>query len=153
MKEHSHETPLQLGRRQLLTGVGAAAVVGSAGAVGLPRSALARDRRRDAPTFSPLPAPSPIPGGVEAGPLGFIHWFLPGPEGSTTPFAQLPGGGLDVEPSTLTNFQGFTAFAILAGQAEDSNGTIYNVEFDVRLMEGEYVAEDGSRHQGAFGFF
>jgi hypothetical protein len=61
--------------------------------------------------------------------------------------------GLDVEPSTLTNFQGFTAFAVLAGQATGSDGKTYNVECDVRVMEGEYVAEDGSHQQGTFGFF
>ena len=61
--------------------------------------------------------------------------------------------GLDVEPSTMTNFKGFTAFAVLAGQAEGSDGKTYNVESDLRVMEGEYVAEDGSRQQGTFVFF
>jgi hypothetical protein len=61
--------------------------------------------------------------------------------------------GLDVEPSTITNFTGFTAFAVLAGQAEGSDGKIYNVEFDLRVMEGEYVAEDESLQQGTFAFF
>ena len=47
------------------------------------------------------------PRGFDAGPpVGFVHAFLPGPEGSFTPFFQLPGGGLDVEPSTMTNFKG-----------------------------------------------
>jgi hypothetical protein len=61
--------------------------------------------------------------------------------------------GLDVEPSTFTNFQGFTAFAILSGQATGSDGKIYNVELDVRVIEGEYIAEDRSHQRGTFGFF
>jgi hypothetical protein len=72
--------------------------------------------------------------------------------GAVTPFARLPGGGLDVEPSPLTNFKGFTVFAVLSGQAEGSDGKTYNVEFDLRVMEGEYIAEDGSHQRGTFGF-
>jgi hypothetical protein len=98
--------------------------------------------------------PSPIPGGVDLGePIGLIHWFLPGVEGTATPFGELPGMGLDVEPSTLTDFQGFNAYAVITGQAEGSDGKIYNVEFDVRVMEGDYIAEDGSAQHGVFGFF
>jgi hypothetical protein len=85
--------------------------------------------------------------------VGFIHAFVPGPEGSATPFAGIPGMGLDVEPSTLTDFQGFAAFAVLAGRATGSDGKSYNVECDVRVMEGEYVAEDGSHQRGTFRFF
>ena len=43
--------------------------------------------------------------------------------------------------------------AVLAGQAEGSEGKTSNVEFDVRVMEGEYIADDGSRQRGAFEFF
>jgi hypothetical protein len=101
-----------------------------------------------------LPAPLPIPGGGEAPGVGSVHgWFVPGPEGTFTPIIGIPGLGLDVEPSTMTNFNGFTAFAVVAGQAEGSDGKTYNLESDLRVMEGEYVAEDGSRHQGTFAFF
>jgi hypothetical protein len=61
--------------------------------------------------------------------------------------------GLDVDPSLLTDFQGFSTFAVIAGQAVGSDGKVYNVEFDVRVMEGEYIAENGSRQHGVFGFF
>jgi hypothetical protein len=149
MEGRQYGAPRRIGRRRLLVGTGAAAaVVGSVGAVGLARPASATELRRA------KPAPSPIPGGFDAGPpVGFVHAFLPGPVGSFTPFFQLPGGGLDVEPSTMTNFKGFTAFAILSGQAEGSDGKTYNVEFDLRVMEGEYIAEDGSHQQGTFAFF
>jgi hypothetical protein len=73
--------------------------------------------------------------------------------GTFTPFFRIPGMGLDVEPSTMTNFKGFTVFAVLAGQAEGSDGKTYDVEFDLRVMEGEYIAEDGSHQRGTFAFF
>lgn len=140
----------QITRRQLLAGAGAVTVAGSLGAVGLAKtvgSASAAGMNRA------LPAPSPIPGGVDAPPVGLIHWWLPGPEGSATQYIGLPGMGLDVDPSLLTDFQGFSTFAVIAGQAVGSDGKVYNVEFDVRVMEGEYIAENGSRQHGVFGFF
>ena len=86
--------------------------------------------------------------------MGSVHGRLvPGPEGTFTPIIGIPGLGLDVEPSLITDFMGFTAFAVIAGQAEGSDGKTYNVESDLRVMEGEYVAEDGSHHQGTFAFF
>jgi hypothetical protein len=125
-----------------------AADIGSSGTVDLARPASVME------LWQALPAPSPIPGGFDAGPpLGFLHIFLPGPEDARTPFFGIPGEGLDVEPSTITDFKGFTAFAVVAGQAEGSDGKTYNVEFDLRVMEGEYIAEDGSHHRGAFAFF
>ena len=120
-----------------------AAAAGASGAVDQAHPASATALRRA------LPALLPIPGSGFEGP----HAFLPGPEGSTTPFSGLPGMGLDIEPSTMTDFNGFTAFAIVAGQAEGSDGKTYNVESDLRVMAGEYVVEDGSRHQGTFAFF
>ena len=151
MEGRQYGVPLRIGRRRLLVGTGAAAaaaaVVGSVGTVGLVRPASATELRRA------KPAPSPIPGGDDVGPpVGVIHVFGPGPEDRVTPFNGIPGEGLDVEPSTITNFKGFTVDAVLSGQAEGSDGKIYNVECDVRVMEGEYIAE-GSRHRGAFGLF
>ena len=153
-KQRQYGRPFRFGRRHLLVDAGTAAVVSTVGAVGLSRSASEIELPSAKPTLSPLPVPSPIPGGIDAPPpVGFIHGFVPGPESSSTPFAGLPGMGLDVEPSTLTNFKGFTVFAVLSGQATGSDGKSYNVEFDVRVMEGEYVAEDGSHQRGTFGFF
>lgn len=145
-------------RRQVLAGTGAAALAGSAGVIGTAGPALAGSRRGKEGRTRPaaLPAPSPIPGGTEVGlpsPLDFIHFFLPGPTDAKTPILGLPGEGLDVEPSTITNFRGRSAFAVLSGQARGSDGAPYDVEFDVRVLEGRYVAEDGSRHHAAFGFF
>ncbi|MDJ0757270.1 MAG: twin-arginine translocation signal domain-containing protein [Ardenticatenaceae bacterium] len=145
--EHLSSSLPKITRRQLLAGAGAAAVAGS---IGLAQPAAAESTMRGG--ASALPVPSPIPGGIDAPPVGFIHWFLPGPTDAMTPFLSLPGFGLDVEPSTLTNFKGFTTFAVISGQATGSDGKTYNVEFDVRVMDGEYVAEDGSHQYGTFGF-
>lgn len=147
-----------LSRRRLLTGAGAAAVAGALGAS--PAEAHGRSGHHhkggDARPRRILPLPKPIPGGTAVGlpaPLDFVHIFLPGPTDATTPFLGLPGEGLDVEPSTITDFRGRTAFAVLSGRARGNDGKNYNVEFDVRVIEGRYVAADGSRNYGAFGFF
>src|SRR5262249_50255110 len=56
--------------------------------------------------------PVPIPGGIQipGGPL--IHVFAPGPEDQGFM-------GLDTEPNTITNFDGFSAMAYVAGTATD----------------------------------
>lgn len=148
MKGRQYGAPFRVTRRQLLAGVGAVTLAGSIGAISRARPAAAVEMGRA------LPVPAPIPGGADLGePIGLIHVFTPGPTEAKTPFNGLPGEGLDVEPGTITDFQGFTAYAVISGQAEGSDGKIYNVEFDVRVMDGEYMAEDGSRHHGVFGLF
>jgi hypothetical protein len=99
-----------------------------------------------------LPAPAPIPGGnqLPGGPL--LHVFLPGPPEVTLPFTGTQLQGLDVEPAVITDYRGFTALAYLAGSATGSDGRQYNLEADMRAMEGTYVATDGSRHRGLFAF-
>jgi hypothetical protein len=115
--------------------VGAAMPAAHAHARGLPRV---------------LPAPTPIPGGIQIpdGPL--IHTFLPGPEDVTLPFTGLTLQGLDVEPSVITDYRGVTALAYHVGTATGSDGKRYDLETDVRVMDGSYVAEDGSRRRGLF---
>ena len=100
-----------------------------------------------------LPAPKPIPGGIQLPDGGpFIHVFLPGPENVTLPFTGAQLMGLDVEPSVITDYRGFTALAYVAGSATGSDGRQYNLEADMRAMEGAYVATDGTRHRGLFAF-
>lgn len=53
----------------------------------------------------------------------------------------------------MTDYRGFTAYSVMAGEALGSDGATYDVEFDVRVMDGAYVAEDGSRNHGTFAFF
>jgi hypothetical protein len=94
------------------------------------------------------------PGGEPApDPFREIHWLLPGPEGATTQILELPAFGLDADPSMITDYKGFTAYAVLAGEAYGGDGEKYDCEFDVRVMQGEYIGEDGKHHHGTFGFF
>lgn len=138
-------------RAFLLGGVGAAAGAGLASALG-PAAGLA-DRRGGDHQLKLVPIPEPIPGGLPIGapvPYDFIHVFLPGPTDVTLPFSGLPLQGLDVEPSTITNFKGKTALAFILGSARGSDGVEYGLEVDVRAFEGKYVDADGSTNRGAF---
>ena len=121
---------------------------------GLSSRALARDDGDD--DNQRLPAPKPIPGGLDLSGLGlappydFIHVFPPGPENITLPFTGGMLQGLDVEPSTLTDFHGTTAVAFHVGEAKGSDGRTYNLETDMRVMEGKYLAVDGTTRHGTF---
>jgi hypothetical protein len=135
-------------RRVLRYGVatGAAAAVGSTfSSFNQPASASASG------PAEVLPTPKPIPGGL-ALPDGVIHVFPPGPPEVTLPFTGLTLQGLDVEPSVITDYSGFTALAFHAGSATGNDGTRYNLETDMRVMSGRYVAADGSRKRGVFAF-
>ncbi|HET8923192.1 MAG TPA: hypothetical protein VFN26_09390 [Candidatus Acidoferrum sp.] len=90
-------------------------------------------------------APVPIPGGDVVPPLGLIHLFFPGP-------TSIGNDGFDIEPSTITNFRGFTGVAMLAGTATDGNGKSFNLMSDIRVFQGEYVSADGKHHHGTFVF-
>jgi hypothetical protein len=147
MHAHLHGA-VTIDRRRFVQGaVGTAAAAGVAGPLAWPKGADARGRRDHA---DPVPAPKPIPGGIDIPPV--IHVFVPGPEGEVLPFTQTVLEGFDVEPSTITDFKGFTALAYLLGTATGSDGQQYNLEVDIRGFEGEYVAEDGSLNFGTFGF-
>lgn len=135
-----------LGRRRFVLGA-AGAVAGAALTPALAAQAAARDDGRD-----PLPAPAPIPGGLEVGPpLGQIHVWAAGREGVTLPFTGAQLQGIGYEPATLTDFSGITAVAFHVGTATDSAGAHYNLETDLRLFAGTYVAANGRRRRGAFG--
>jgi hypothetical protein len=78
-----------------------------------------------------------------------IHVFGPGDPAVTLPFTGITLQGFDVEPSTITDFNGSTAVAYHVGTARASNGTTYNLETDIRAFEGEYIADGGVR-RGSF---
>ena len=131
-------------RRRLLLGAGALA---SAGLVGVPSITEARDRGRDRVP----PAPEPIPGGSEFIPGQLFHVFAPGDASVTLPFTGATLQGLDVEPGTITDFRGSSAVAFHVGTARGHDGTMFNLETDMRAYEGEYVV-DGVVHRGSFAF-
>ena len=82
--------------------------------------------------------PVPIPGGR-------FHFFAPGP-------LRLGLGGLHVEASTITNFQGDVALAYLRGRARSAAGQDFVLGGDMRVFSGDYVAADGVSRRGVFGF-
>ena len=99
-----------------------------------------------------LPAPRPIPGGLELPDGSVIHVFPPGPPSVTLPFTGVQLQGLDHDPSVITDYAGFTALAFHVGAATGNDGASYNLETDMRVMSGRYVAADGSLRRGVFAF-
>jgi hypothetical protein len=136
-----------LTRRAVVQGaVGAAA--GFAAALGAPPHAVARDH---ADRDLPLP-PEPIPGGLEVAPGQVIPVWAPGSPDITLPFTGSTPQGLDVEPTTIKDFNGFSAVAFHVGTATGPDGTRYDLETDVRAFQGTYIDRTGSRRFGTFGF-
>ena len=91
-------------------------------------------------------SPNPIPGGfllpsftpVPTHPA--IHILPPG----------LVGEALDV--SAVTDFNGAVAAADIQGTARGNDGTTYNFDADMRVMQGMYVDTGGRLKKGTFGF-
>lgn len=94
--------------------------------------------------------PVPIPGGIETllpppyGPV--IHVFAPGP-------TELGFMGVDVEPNTITDFDGFAAMGHFNGTVEDAEGNVYDLGLSgIRVFQGDYRSADGSSHHRTFVF-
>ena len=66
-----------------------------------------------------------------------FHVVLPGP---------------DNEPSTITDYNGFTGIAAVQGHGTDNDGNTLYFDVDVRFMKGLYTGMDGRLRQGAFSF-
>jgi len=81
--------------------------------------------------------PVPVP--------GIDHIFAPGPRSLGLP-------GLDVNPSSIGDFDGKVALAYVKGHAAGGDGSRFDMANDMRIMSGTYLAADGSRHLGAFAF-
>jgi len=115
----------------LLTGVSRAAVLNGAAAI--------NSGRKTTTSATPLP----IPGGLQLlGPSGpLFHVFLP---------------ATGVEPSTITDFNGFVGWAAVGGMGTNTPvgeaPAHIPFESDVRFMLGEFVGADGRNHHGAFAF-
>ncbi len=94
--------------------------------------------------------PVPIPGGIETGlapPYGpILHVFAPGP-------TDIGFMGIDVEPNTITDFDGFTALGHFNGTIEGTDGNVYDLgDSGIRVFQGDYRSADGSTHHGTFVF-
>lgn len=130
-----------IGRRDVLRYGAVAGAAVAVGSVGVAAPAQAGERQV-------LPPPTPIQGGLTPE----WHVFAPGPADVTLPFSMFALQGLDVEPSVFTDYAGFSAVAFHAGSAIGSDGKRYDLETDMRAYRGRYVAADGTRRRGAFGF-
>ena len=133
-----------LSRRRFVQAAAVAAAGGVSGPLAWPARAAA-DNGGDGDRNSVVP-PQPIPGGFLPG----IHVWVPGDPGVTLPFSKTTLMGFDVDPTTIFDFQGFSAVAFHAGTATGSDGKTYNLETDIRAYKGTYVASDGVRRFGKF---
>jgi hypothetical protein len=88
-----------------------------------------------------LPAPKPIPGGIDFRRDGYSR-LRPSTAGHHAAFTGIQLIGRDVEPSVITDYTGVTGLAFHVGTATGSDGRRYNLETDMRAMEGTSIAED-----------
>jgi hypothetical protein len=88
--------------------------------------------------------PKPIPGG--AAPLGILVHHFPLPS-TPVPLSQIN------DPSEIADFNGVIGDTQIRG-AGTGTGFIQTLAFraDMGFMQGEYVSEDGTHHQGTFVF-
>ena len=128
---HSHFWERAMSRGAFVkrvTGVGGAAVTS---ALWMPALARAGGGTTSA-------APVPVPANPAAGGL---HINLP---------------GVNSEPSTITNLNGFVGVGAVTGTGTATlpDGSTQQLFFDVdnRFMRGEYVGEDGRLQHGTFAF-
>ena len=137
-----------LTRRAVLRGT-AGAATGLAAAVAAPQGAFGHDHGHRHSV--PVP-PEPIPGGIELAPGQVIHVWAPGSADVTLPFTGVTLQGLDTEPTTIRDFKGFSAVAFHVGTATGDDGTVFDLETDVRAFQGTYIDRTGKRRFGTFGF-
>jgi hypothetical protein len=127
---HAHHASLS--RRRFLGG--------AAGAVGVTLGASVLDPTRAFAGKPTNPTPRPIPGGFDIGGQVF-HVF---------------GFGPGQEPSTITDFNGFTGVTDVQGTGTatypDGSSETLLFDTDMRFMDGAYVGVDGAVHKGTFGF-
>jgi len=136
--EHRHAG---ISRRALLA---AAAGTGVAVATGVIPTSV-----RQALAATEDPRPRPIPGGIAVGGQGF-HVNNAGPAVGTDPTT------ID-DLSSITDFDGVLGCSHIQGTGtgtDKSTGISQPMSFDtdMRFMEGTYVAMDGKRRTGHFGF-
>jgi hypothetical protein len=83
--------------------------------------------------------------GVMPVPPGGPHIFAPGPRSRDLQ-------GPQVNPSSIGDFEGTVALVYLKARATGGDGHRFLMLNDMRVMTGDYLAADGSRHHGSFAF-
>ncbi len=78
-------------------------------------------------------------------PPGGPHIFAPGPRA-------LGLQGPQANPSSVGDFDGTVALVYVKGRATGGDGHRFLMLNDMRVMTGDYLAADGSRHHGSFAF-
>jgi hypothetical protein len=135
---HAHCWQRAMSRRQFARTAAGIAMVGATLGSGWWRPGLAKASGSNEPV--------PIPGGFQAGGQTF-HVFAPG-----------DGNPPDLEPSTITDFNGFVGLAYLDGMVTQTNtktGQVRRLPFlasDMRFMQGVFLDTEGQVQQGAFAF-
>jgi len=148
MKPELHKASTISRRRFVQTA--AAAAAGVTGSLAAPAAGVAWDRGHE--HRMPVVPPKPIPGGPTL-PTGLqIHGWQPGDPTVTLPFSHSTLKGFDLDPSTITDFRGFSALAYHAGTATGSDGATYDLETHMTVLRGSYLASDGTRRFGTFSF-
>jgi hypothetical protein len=139
---HAHFWDRVLSRRQFVTAA-AAAAGGALASTTLSPLVYAAQAFPAASQGAVLP--NPIPGGIQ--PLGpgtpIFHVFVPDPNNP------------DIEPSSITDFNGRIGTAEVKGSGIGTQGRIQtplNFDCDVRFMDGVYVGVDSKKHRGTFTF-
>ena len=151
MRHCCKHATMRTGRRSFLLGTAGAVAAGvvtsvSPGRASEDSSELLHSRKHVQP---PLPEPKPIPGGTAFPPDIFIHELFP-PGDDHASFTLVTLQGLNVEPSTITDFKGVTVLAYHVGSATGSDGNTYDLETDIRVMQGDYIALNGEQQEGTF---
>jgi hypothetical protein len=147
--ESQLESTPTLSRRRFMQ-TAAITAAGVAGSLAAPSRGLAHGDHGH-PQQAVVP-PTPIPGGIQIPGGPQIHVWAPGDPSVTLPFSGATLMGFDVDPSTITDFRGFSAVAFHAGTAIGGDGATYNLETDLRAYKGTYVAADGSQRLASFAF-
>jgi hypothetical protein len=138
----------KLSRRRFMQSA-AAAAAGATASLASPPAAESAEHHGSGCTVVP---PQPIPGGIDIGGGQLIHVWAVGDPSVTLPFSGGALMGFDVEPTTIEDFNGFSAVAFHAGSARGSDGATYNLETDMRAFKGAYVDSTGTKRFGTFAF-
>jgi hypothetical protein len=146
MQPDSHQASTISRRRFVQT----AATAATGLTLARPAGALAWNHEHDSRAVvppKPIPAVVTLPNGMQ------IHVGPPAGDPTVTlPFTHTTLRGFDVDPSTITDFRGFSALAFHAGSATGSDGATYNLETHMTVLQGSYIASDGTRRFGTFSF-
>lgn len=142
------ENASTLSRRRFVQ-TAAVAAAGVTGSLALPARGAAGGGEHQQAAVVP---PKPIPGGIQIPDGPQIHLWQPGDPTVTLPFSHSTPMGFDFDPSTITDFRGFSALAFHAGSATGSDGATYNLETHMTVLQGSYIASDGTRRFGTFSF-